>query len=58
MAVEASEETTTLDGFTLRFCSTQCRATFAGAPQRYLDAMGAKAAPPAGLAGVPWPVPR
>ena len=41
MAVEAGEETTTLDGLTLRFCSSQCRATFARAPERYLGSSGA-----------------
>ncbi|HSY41150.1 MAG TPA: YHS domain-containing protein, partial [Polyangia bacterium] len=46
MAVEAGDETTTLDGLTLRFCSSQCRATFARAPERYLGAAGAK---PAGV---------
>jgi trehalose synthase len=42
MAVEAGEETTTLDGLTLRFCSSQCRATFGRAPERYLGASGAR----------------
>lgn len=37
MAVEAAAESTTVDGVTLRFCSEQCRATFADAPDRYLD---------------------
>jgi YHS domain-containing protein len=48
MAVEAGEETTTLDGLTLRFCSSQCRATFVRAPERYLGASGAR---PNGRAG-------
>jgi len=42
MAVEAGDETTTLDGLTLRFCSSQCRATFVRAPERYLGASVAK----------------
>jgi len=42
MAVEAGEETTTIDGLTLRFCSSQCRATFASAPERYLGPSGAR----------------
>ena len=41
MAVEASAQTSSIDGLTLRFCSEQCRATFAAAPARYLPAMGA-----------------
>ena len=40
MAVEAPGETMTVDGLTLRFCSAQCRATFADAPARYLAAVG------------------
>ena len=40
MAVEAAAETMTVDGLTLRFCSAQCRATFADAPARYLAAVG------------------
>jgi len=40
MAVETAEETTSVDGLTLRFCSEQCRATFASAPERYLRASG------------------
>ena len=40
MAVETAEETTTVEGLTLRFCSAQCRAAFAAAPERYLRASG------------------
>ena len=42
MAVETGEQTTTLDGLTLQFCSSQCRATFDRAPERYLGVAGAK----------------
>jgi trehalose synthase len=49
MAVETGDLTTTVEGgLTLRFCSEQCRATFAGAPDRYVGAAGAR--PPAPLA--------
>jgi trehalose synthase len=41
MAVEAADETTSVDGLTLRFCSAQCRATFTRAPERYLRGAGA-----------------
>lgn len=41
MAVETAEETTTVDGMTLRFCSAHCRETFAAAPERYLGPFGA-----------------
>ena len=40
MAVETADDTTTVDGLTLRFCSAQCRAAFAAAPERYLRASG------------------
>jgi YHS domain-containing protein len=36
----ATQETATVDGPTVRFCSEQCRATFADAPARYLAAIG------------------
>src|SRR5579863_7858952 len=42
MAVEAGDESTTLGGLTVRFCSSQCRAAFARAPERYLGAAGAQ----------------
>ena len=51
MAVEAGDETTTLDGLTLRFCSSQCRATFVRAPDRYLGAEGSKSAGVGATAG-------
>jgi len=48
MAVELSDETLILkDGLTLQFCSAQCRAAFAGAPERYLHAPGATPTAPA-----------
>jgi trehalose synthase len=53
MAVEVADETTTIDGLTLRFCSAQCRATFARAPERYLGGAGAKPAPAGQAAGAP-----
>jgi YHS domain-containing protein len=40
MTVETPDETVSLEGLTLGFCSAQCRETFARAPQRYLAAMG------------------
>jgi trehalose synthase len=36
MAIEEPHETKTIDGLTLRFCSAQCRDTFAADPARYL----------------------
>jgi len=36
MAVEAARATVTLNGFTLRFCSDQCRTSFLGDPAHYL----------------------
>jgi trehalose synthase len=45
MAVETGEETTTLEGgLTLRFCSAQCRTTFARAPERFIGAAGGRPA--------------
>jgi trehalose synthase len=38
MAIGDAEQTATLDGLTLRFCSEQCRSQFAAAPERYLPA--------------------
>jgi Cu+-exporting ATPase len=40
MAIEASDETATLDGLTMRFCSAECRTKFAADPDGYLRAMG------------------
>jgi trehalose synthase len=40
MAVEATSETATVDGLTLRFCSEQCRAAFLHDTARYLPAVG------------------
>jgi YHS domain-containing protein len=39
MAVEDPQETATLDGLTLRFCSAECRSRFNAAPDRYLPAL-------------------
>jgi trehalose synthase len=36
MTVGATDQTITTDGLTLKFCSEQCRATFAASPERYL----------------------
>jgi trehalose synthase len=47
MAVEAADETATVDGLTLHFCSAQCRASFAAAPERYLHAAGSAPQPAA-----------
>jgi trehalose synthase len=40
MAVELSDETLTLQGGTLQFCSAQCREAFERAPDRYMNAAG------------------
>jgi len=40
MAIEHADESASLDGLTVRFCSAQCRAAFVAAPERYLRAMG------------------
>ena len=37
MAVENPEETVTVQGLTLRFCSAQCRNQFTSSPSRYLS---------------------
>jgi trehalose synthase len=39
MAVETADETATVDGLTLRFCSAQCRTQFSAAPNRYLPSI-------------------
>ncbi len=44
MAVEAAQETASLDGLTLRFCSARCRTAFAAAPERYLGRWGPRPA--------------
>jgi trehalose synthase len=41
MAVAAVQQTMTLDGLTMRFCSEQCRGKFAAAPGLYLPSMTA-----------------
>jgi YHS domain-containing protein len=51
MAIEAADETATLDGLTMRFCSAECRTKFAADPDRYLGAMGG--APGATVHGSP-----
>jgi trehalose synthase len=53
MAIEEADETTTIDGMTLRFCSAQCRAAFAAAPQRYLGHGPAGPAPAVAPAATP-----
>jgi trehalose synthase len=53
MAVEATDETATLDGLTLRFCSAQCRAAFTAAPERYLGRTAVPPAPPGAHARAP-----
>jgi trehalose synthase len=40
MAVETADETASVDGLTLRFCSAQCRSRFNAAPDRYLPTAG------------------
>jgi trehalose synthase len=55
MALEGAEQTATLDGLTLRFCSEQCRATFTAAPERYLGATVAR--PMSASAGHPASAP-
>ena len=42
MGVEVPDQTLTHSGLTLRFCSEDCRATFAGNPDRFLGELGAK----------------
>jgi len=44
MAVEEAYETATIDGLTLRFCSSRCRATFSAAPERYLGSSSSRLA--------------
>jgi trehalose synthase len=39
MAVEAAQQTATVDGLTLPFCSEQCKSTFTAAPGRYLPSL-------------------
>jgi trehalose synthase len=46
MAVEDASVTSAVEGLTLRFCSEQCRTSFAAAPERYLGALGARPAAP------------
>ena len=53
MAIEAGEETATVDGLTLRFCSAQCRSTFARAPERYLGPSGVRPVPTGASAVAP-----
>jgi trehalose synthase len=40
MSIEAAEESATVEGLTVRFCSVQCRERFAQAPARYLRSVG------------------
>ena len=42
MGVEVPDQTLTHSGLTLRFCSEDCRATFARNPDRFLGELGAK----------------
>jgi len=53
MAVEEPDATATLDGLTLRFCSEQCRAIFAAAPERYLGRAQPQPLVTTGHAGAP-----
>jgi trehalose synthase len=45
MSVEAAQESVTVHGLTLRFCSAQCRQQFVAAPERYLPMAGTAALP-------------
>ena len=54
MAVAAAQQTVTLDGLTMQFCSEQCRSKFAAAPGLYLPSMTAvPSLPRAGPAALP-----
>ena len=37
MAIQGAEETMTVDGVTLRFCSRECRDKLIATPERYLS---------------------
>ena len=45
MAIQAAEQTATIDGLTLCFCSRQCRDKLVAAPERYLGQAPAVPAP-------------
>jgi trehalose synthase len=39
MVIEATEQTATVGGLTVRFCSNRCRSTFVATPGRYVPAL-------------------
>ncbi len=53
MAVETVDETTTVNGLTLQFCSAQCRAQFAASPERFLRRAAVLPTPMGEHAGAP-----
>jgi trehalose synthase len=54
MAIQRAEETLTVEGVALRFCSRQCRDKFVAGPERYLrQAPVARAPLPGAHAGAP-----